>query len=111
MVTRDEQEMPPSAVGDEYRVIEEPQVELGDVDEAGQRGVSGVHHLEAAIEPEAVNAVGHDPAAEPGSGFEDQHLKSGGREVPGRGQPGRPAADDDDVTAARQVGHHITIPR
>jgi hypothetical protein len=31
--------------------------------------------------------------------------------VPGRGQPGRPAADDDDVTAARQVGHHITIPR
>jgi len=84
-----------------------PQVELGQIEEVRQRGVRGVDHLEAAVKAEAVDGVGHDPTAQPGTRLEQQHLGPGGGQLTGGGQPGRPAADDHDVTVARQVAHPV----
>jgi hypothetical protein len=70
-----------------------------------RRRVAGEQHLEAAVEPEPVDDVGADPAADPSSGLQHRHLTARPRAAAtGAGQAGQPGTDD------HHVGIHAASP-
>ena len=81
-----------------------------DVDEVGQRRVGGVDHLEAAVEQEAVDPVGRDPAAEPGRRLQQHHLGAGGGQRGGP-RPARPRPPPTITTSLRRGRSLIASPR
>ena len=59
--------------------------------------IGRVHQLEPAVEPEAVELVGANPAADLARGLQDQHAATGSGQFERGRQPGQPGTDDDDV--------------
>ena len=78
--------------------------EAGDVELPVELGIGGEDHLEAAIQPEAIDLVGAHPPADAIAGLDDQHVPPGSTQGACRGQPGQPRPDDDHLGGLRQGG-------
>ena len=87
----------PWAAAHEHAGGEVAHVQGVDVDQRRDPRVRGVEHLEAAVEPPAVDHVGGHPPADPVGRLHQQPVHPGTVQSPGSGEPGETAADDDDV--------------
>ena len=82
-----------------------------DVDPAADGGVGGVEQLEAAVDLEAVDALGADPAADLVGGLEHEHVVPRTDQLDGAAQAGQPGPDDDDVGLGVPPVHAAAQPR
>ncbi len=90
----------PQPVGatDEHARAEGLEIERVDVDPAGDGGVGGVEHLEAAVAAEAVDDVGAHAPPDLVAGLEHEHLAAELDEPARAPQAGQPCPHDDDVS-------------
>jgi hypothetical protein len=75
------------------------QAEGGDVHPAAYGWVRGVEQLESAIDEEAVDAVGADPAADDIGGLQHRDVTTRLGQRLGAAQPGQPCSHD----------HHVCV--
>ncbi|MDB5733302.1 MAG: Serine/threonine protein kinase, partial [Variovorax sp.] len=74
-------------------------------------GIAGVEHLESAVDEEAVNPLGRQPATGVPGGVDHVHVAPGIGQAGGRGQTGQPGADDDDLgTGWERHGPNLDVP-
>jgi len=84
-----------------------PPVELPDetelVDEGQQIAIGAADEVVEALDRVALEAKGAGQAAEVGGRLEQDDVVTGSRQIVAGGQPGQPAADDDDALAFRNA--------
>ena len=100
-------EVPAAARGEQHAGGERAQLQRGQVEDALRLGVGRVEQLEPAVDRDAVDPLAAHATADAVARLEDDDLAPGRDEVAGRGQPGEPGPDHEDVGA----GHALIVSK